>query len=439
MKLLFIENRYKTYFFDAICERLKDEHEIFWLLQNPNFEPEYGKINTLPFSNKPNIDLIKNNIDIPYKSIIESDRQLNFFKKKDTGYIYHYTEQINECILKIKPDVVFGEATAFHELITIELCKIHNIQYLNPSSCRYPIGRFSFYLYDTLIPYKGSEQQLSADDGQKIIENINNRDTKPDYMKKVSFSRRKKIKDKLKIISSYYKGELYNTPSPVVKFTQERKKKKVIEEWDKIAKDNINKDIFSVLYPLQMQPEANIDVWGRKYRNQYNTITKLHKDLNQDEILYIKPNPKSKYELSEKLLAYIDSHANIVALNHKVKMDDVFDDIDLFVTVTGTIAIECILSSKPVITLVNTLNNEASSCLFAEDFKTVTQLKNRVKDNSYPKITEHEKLTFLNLLNSQSYQGVISDPFSNIDCLNDKNLSNLHTAFRDILKKQPSI
>ena len=35
MKLLFIENRYKTYFFEPIAQRLKSEgHDIYWIIQN---------------------------------------------------------------------------------------------------------------------------------------------------------------------------------------------------------------------------------------------------------------------------------------------------------------------------------------------------------------------------------------------------------------------
>ena len=62
--------------------------------------------------------------------------------------------------------------------------------------------------------------------------------------------------------------------------------------------------------------------------------------------------------------------------------------------------------------------------------------KNQVKDGVYPAITVKEKLRFLNFLNSKSYLGVISDPYSNSECLNKENLNNLNLAFKDVLLKK---
>ena len=51
--------------------------------------------------------------------------------------------KIKEILEEINPNIVYGESTAFHELLTILNCKRKDILYLNPSSCRYPKGRFS--------------------------------------------------------------------------------------------------------------------------------------------------------------------------------------------------------------------------------------------------------------------------------------------------------
>ena len=40
MKLLFIENRYKTYFFEHVARKLRSEgHDIYWIIQNKGFSP----------------------------------------------------------------------------------------------------------------------------------------------------------------------------------------------------------------------------------------------------------------------------------------------------------------------------------------------------------------------------------------------------------------
>lgn len=429
MKLLFIENRYKTYFYDEICKHLEKEHEIYWIVQNPKFLPQTGDIYSIPFPSKK----AKINKDVDLSYILESDRQQQFFNKKANSYFYYYHHKINTIIQRLRPDIVIGESTAFHELLTINICRTLDILYLNPSTCRYPIGRFSFYQYDTLTPFGGSNQILSKEEGYNIIDNIINRNVKPDYMKTVSFSRINSISDKLKMITSYYSGESYNTPSPWIKFTKERKKKKHIKLWDKLAISSIDKNKFSVLYPLQMQPEANIDVWGRPYRDQFKTIQKLYKQLKEGETLYVKPNPKSKYELSEKLINFIKNNAGIVALRHDVSMNSIFADIDLFVTVTGTIAIECIFANKPVVTLVKTLNNKAANCIYLKDLKLLQEQILKVRNHDFPSISKEEKFDFLNLLNSTSYKGIISDSRSDINCVSSNNIIKTLKAFNSVM------
>ena len=45
MRIIFVENQYKTYFFEAIAQKLKDQgHEIFWIVQNKLFVPNLFKI-----------------------------------------------------------------------------------------------------------------------------------------------------------------------------------------------------------------------------------------------------------------------------------------------------------------------------------------------------------------------------------------------------------
>lgn len=430
MKLLFIENRYKTYFYDEICKHLEKDHKIYWIVQNPKFSPQTGDIYSIPFPDKK--PKINKDVDLSY--ILESDRQLHFFNKKSTSYFYYYHDKIDTIIQNLRPDIVFGESTTFHELLTINICRTLDVLYLNPSSCRYPVGRFSFYKYDTLTPFGGSNQILGKEEGYSIIDNIVNRNLKPDYMKTVSFSKINSVSDKLKMIASYYSGESYNTPSPWIKFTKERKKKKHIKLWDKLAISSIDKNKFSVLYPLQMQPEANIDVWGRPYRDQFITIQKLYEQLNEGEILYVKPNPKSKYELSEKLINFIKHNPDIVALRHDVLMHAIFNDIDLFVTVTGTIAIECIFANKPVVTLVKTLNNKAANCIYLKDIKHLQEQILKVRNHDFPSLSKEKKLDFLNLLNNLSYEGIVSDPFCSEYSVSKDNIQKIVQAFNSVIK-----
>jgi hypothetical protein len=431
MKLLFLENRHKTFFFDEIAKELAREHEIFWIVQNHNFLPQTGKVFKIPYpKEKHNFN---KNVDL--SEIIESDRQLNYFNKKDTDYIYYYYEIITKLVDEIKPDFVFGESTAFHELLTIKICKEKNILFLQPSSCRYPSGRFSFYKYDTVYPYLGSNELISEDKAIIIINTIIERSSKPDYMKKVSINKGKVLKDKIKILTGYLQGEKYNTPNPIIKFNIERKKKKNINIWDENSITEIDKNSFSVLYPLHLQPEANIDVWGRERRDQLKSIKEISENLKEGQLLYVKPNPKSKYELSDELFNYIISRPNIKMIHHSISMDTIFKDVNLFITVNGTIALECIFSNKPILTLVDVFFNKAGNCLFLQNIKSLQKHIDSIIDNDFPKLIGEQKLYFLNFLNKTSFKGIISDPYCAPNCVHKTNTSQVVNAFNMILKR----
>mgnify|MGYP005850071697 CR=1 FL=1 len=434
MKILFLENRYKTRLYELVAEHLlKNEHEIHFLVQNHDFKPSKRFVNHL--IKYPNSSYKKTKDPYHIDKVIESDRQINHFQANDNSYFYYYDEKIYKSLKDIKPDIVFGESTAFHELITIENCKKLDIPYLNPCTCRYPTGRFSFYKYETLVPFKGSNKELEDGEALKIINQIVEKTAKPDYMKIKPKSKKEILIDNLKKLTGYVKGERYNTPHPLVKLSLEKKKNKRIEIWDFLSEEILSKSKeIKILYPLQMQPEANIDVWGRKFRNQTELIETIVSNLPEDCVLYVKPNPKSNYELNNQLLNFVEKSDQVRSLSHSAKMEDIIHEVDLVITVTGTIAIECILSNKPVISLVKNLNNDSSNCYHVQDLeKDLIKFIDILKKKDWDVINQKEKINFINQINRTSYKGIISDPFTNINCIADNNIQELTLAFNDVI------
>ena len=123
MKLLFVENRYKTFTFEKIGEFLQKEgHEIAFIIQNKNYNVNNSfKKYIIPYpKNKEKI--IYDRCD-GVERIISCDRMQNFFKKKGVEYFYYYDNEIKNILNDFKPDFVFGESTAFHELLVINNCK----------------------------------------------------------------------------------------------------------------------------------------------------------------------------------------------------------------------------------------------------------------------------------------------------------------------------
>ena len=433
-KIVFIENRYRTLFWVRMAELLEEEgYEVFFIVENHSFSPHRKNVYQIPY---PAVNDLKSAEDRPeFVKIRHSDRALNYFRLGSSSHYGYYYDQIESILKVIEPDVVFGESTAFHELLTIEICKKMNILYLHPSSCRYPAGRFSFYRYDTLEPYSGSGEEWTQEEALQTIGGIVHRKIVPDYMKKKKVklsSRLTRLKELVKLTVSYYKGEHYDTPAPWVKRCIEQERKRNIARWNLLAEKQTGKldaSGFKILYPLQMQPEANIDVWGRKYNNQLQLIRQLVGAAPEDVYLVVKPNPKSKYEVSSDLIDYAEKNERIIVIHHDVPMIQVFQKIDLIVTVTGTIAMECIWANKPVLTLIKTLHNNASNAVFLENTDDLQAWINRVRKKEFPIIDDRQKTEFLNLIVRTSFAG---KPYE-AGVREEGNLEKCKMAFKKVL------
>lgn len=438
MKILFIENRYKTGLWEEIAkEYIKDGHEIYWIVQNPMFKPSFGEVTVLPFPKKINF---KKKYTPEIQKIIDGNRGLNYFGVKTDDFIFWYEREIEKALDKINPNLVFGEPTLFHELLVINSCKRKKILYLHPSGTRYPNNRFSFYLYDTLEPFKGSSEKLDASAALEIVHSIASRAISLNYMKILRYKLTKTdwLKDKLRLTFGYYLGEKYNTPSPLYKKKINDYYSKNIVQWETLASDiRMIGDEFNILYAMQMQPEANLDVWGHPNNNQTFVLQRILNELSDGEKLIVKPNPKSKYEISDELLELIKNNPyKIIALHHTSKMTDIWPLINVVVTVTGTISMECIFDNKPVIMLGPGLQNDQKNCHVLKKGEKYRPIFDEIKVNRFPKLTDHEKVDYLQTIIASSFEGTNGDGLHNVHYLRDvENFSNLKKAYKSILNE----
>ncbi|MFV8226341.1 hypothetical protein [Christiangramia aquimixticola] len=436
MRVLFVENRYKTALWEIIGHELEKEgHEVYFLVQNHMFKPSMENVKLLPYPKK----LTKPKVYTPeIKKIIQADRGLNYFGIKSDDFIFWYEDKIEAIIDEINPDLVFGESTLFHELLVIKSCKKRDIRYLHPSSCRYPKNRFSFYNYDTLTPFGFSNDKLSIEDAKETAHAIGKRLALPDYMNvsKTAISNFDFLKDKARLTLGYYLGEKYNTPSPLKKRKINSYYQKQIHEWEKFAVGVEDlKDQFYILYPMQMQPEANIDVWGYPNNDQAKVVARVLADLGENEKLVIKPNPKSKYEISSGLLKLVkENPGKIIALNHASNMKELWPYIDLVVTVTGTISIECIFDNKPVVMLGQGIQTSQDNCVYLDQNESIKPVINSVKKGSFPILSEDKKVDFLQELMATSFRGINGDGLHNKGYMEDEaNLAFLKESFKKII------
>lgn len=414
-KILFLENRYRTYAWQWMADFLEKQGcEVFWIVQNHFFIPRGKNVYIIPYPQEKDIVEAKA-IGMPndvYDYVAFTDRNKYIFGCNNTDYYYHYYNQIKQQIVNIDPDLVIGESTQFYELLAISICKERNFLYLHPSTCRYPVDRFAFYQYNTLEPYRGSGEEYSYNQALQLANDIANRSTQPSYMIIPPFSWKGWIEDKKdKLIKSYcyLRGEHYCTPPLTIKKKLNQHRDELVKLWESHAVskewESAIKNKFVIMYPMQMQPEANLDVWGYPYRNQAETIRKIADHLHEDEILVVKPNPKAKYELTDELMALLVSRTNIVIVPLLTPMATVFAKTDLVVVVTGTIAMECIVSNKPVVTLAKTMNNKQRNCPYLEDLMELRKFIELAKGRRYAHLSDDERVGYINELVRTSYTG----------------------------------
>ncbi len=439
MRILFLENKQQTLFWEEVAARLQQNgDEIFWIVQNAGFTPDVGFQHVIPYPNG-NGHMRSIQSDAEIQRIVSTDRGINYFGGDASHYDY-YEREISRILDVVKPDVVFGEATLFHELLCVRQCRMRKILYLNPTSCRYPSGRFSFYLYDTPKPFLGSGEEYSEQEATSLAEKIARREIQPDYMngRPHAWAVRayETLRKNLQVTTCCFSGERYNTPSPISKIALELGQRMNRLRWERLSARPVSKNVaLKILYPLQLQPENNIDLWGNGYRDQTKLLAGLLRATDENSLLVVKPNPKSKYELSDELLDLVGSSDRILVVPHRMSMGEVLKTIDLIVTVTGTIAIEATFADRPVVTLVETLHNSVPSCIHGRDLNNLSHVVRMVREGSFPRATAAQKVAFLNLLTKTSYAGIISNPYSCPSCVSDENVRQVRSAFGHVLDK----
>lgn len=432
MKILFIENRDKTYFFDAIVRKLLKEHSVSWIVQNNQFNPKNGDVYKIKYPQKTDLKT-SNNKDI--LDITKTDRIINYFNGNDLHYDYYFKE-ISERIRSIKPDIVFGESTQFHELISIKICKKYNIPYLNPSSTSYPQNRFFFYMFDKKNPLK-INNNIKNVNFDEVIDSINNRTIVPDYM---NLNNKNAFLDnavyRLSQIFEYFKGEKYTTPSLFKKILIDLKLKRFLKKWDKLSVpiNMLPRDKKIMLYPLQMQPEANIDVWGNNFRDQSRLINDISNRLPGNWILVVKTNPKSKYEMNKNLFNSL-KNSNVFAINRDTPMHKILKKTGVITTVTGTIAIEGFLGNIYTFCLAPSIIDKFPGSSRIRNLNELKGLLKLYEDSKLSYAKQSDKVEFMEFVFKNSFSGNISDPRTDKNCLDVKNIDNLYFAFNKVINR----
>ncbi|MFM7013246.1 MAG: hypothetical protein ACKO0Z_28605 [Betaproteobacteria bacterium] len=434
MKFLFIENREKTLFWDKVALSLEGQgHTVHWLIQNHKFRPNKS-LNTaatvLPY---PSIK--KEAIDDEEMWIRENhpfliaDRGRTFFHA-GIGHYDCYKSAIGDVLNNYQPDLVVGESTLFHELLAIHLCKEKGIAYVQPMSNRYPRGRFSLLSFDSQIPIVESKEEWSHEQALDLAKRIATSTEVPFYMSAPTGS--VKLRQQLAWVAARGRvwlgrlgGERYNTPSLSRKLELRQMVRRNLMRWNalerlpKAAKQ-------TVLYPMQLQPESNIDVWGRPYSDQVDFIKRLLSAIPENFEIAIKANPKAKYELTDEFLMLAEKEKRICLLPVRLPMSGALEQALGAITITGTIGFEAMCGKGRALSLRHPIIENEFPAFHAETPEVAVR---RIVEDPHAGVGNIEiGAKLIQRFVNQSFPGIVGDPISYPSCMNQKNISAVAAA-----------
>lgn len=445
MKILFVENRAKTLFWEQVALSLqKMGHQVDWLVQNPHYRPRQigstSEVYVLPFPVSTGCEpaTYTEAWIREFHPAVVTDRGRNFFGAGATHYD-HYKAEISRVLSVQCPDLVIGESTLFHELLTIDLCRAAGITYVQPMSNRYPQGRFSLLAFDTQLILIESGNVWPEKDARELAERIATGTEIPFYMR--APSRAEKMQRHLAGMLAHgnvwwarLRGERYNTPSLRRKFALGRQLKRNMRRWRALQNLPSNPQA-TLLYPMQLQPEANIDVWGRPYSDQLAIIREMLAAAPPHFQVAVKANPKAKYELTAALFALAESDSRVCLLPLELGMPAALACSIGAVTVTGTVGFEAICGKGRAISLRHPIiEQEFPEFHAATPADAVCRLLTEPLAG-FGNVSTGTKL--IQLLVSQSFPGLVGDPLFYPRCIEPANVEAVAQAICRLIETRP--
>jgi hypothetical protein len=245
------------------------------------------------------------------------------------------------------------------------------------------------------------------------------------------------LADRLRIFGGWVAGERFATPSPWRKFSLDAKRRNNVIRWESKAYSTVPDALRRkpwVLYAMQMQPESNIDVWGHPWSDQVSIIREAADALYQSGFfLVVKPNPRSKYELSSSLCDLIETHPGVIALSHRSPMSRVFPEAAAVLSVTGTVLIEAVIAGMPVGTLgTHAMSRYPGVTPLARPANIVDLVVDAC--NGVARVaTPADGCRLLSDIHAGSYGATLYDPLTHPELGSAVNLECLADAFRHVL------
>ena len=405
-------------------------HDVSWIVQNPAYSPKVSgqRVLQIPFPKSSDLH------DGPVPEAVITDRGRTYFDAGQRHYTY-YQNRLEAAVTELRPDVVIGEPTLFHELLTVGICRARGIPYLHPTINRYPSGRFMILDGDTQTPIEGSGEHWDDATLDALTEAVVTGKSLPSYMRVASglekqirrFHRGKAL---ARTVLGRWRGERFNTPSIGRKLKLGRNLKSNLAAWADLERAP-DTDGPVLLYPLQMQPEANIDVWGRPFSDQIGFIERILAALPEGGQIAVKANPKSKYEVSDDLIVLARRDARVVLLPLDWRMPRAHEVTNGAITVSGTVGYEAVFGRGRCISLRHPVIQKLFPACHADTPEDAVQ--RLLADPTAGDGGRDATKKLLRCLIFDSFPGTINEPAYDLDCVSQENVARVSAAFTQII------
>lgn len=461
--ITFFVNFEKTIFFHAIEKKIYEDVNVYWISGKPDWTKwllKHGvkkdSIVDITFSKKDHKEfilhenynilkhellLIEKLLRISYSYVILMDRKL---REEPYEFALDYLIFV---YMKLKTfyrdnniDVIFGETTHAAEALAAELAPFLKVKHYHICQLTIPGNRFGFFegfTIDKITKVSKFDKAYQVDWAPYARKLLDQKFKPYTY---VYFTKIPKFR--LEFVTKFFK-HLFNfniykkgdqtaiTLIPIIIYKLKRilnyfLEKHFIKFYGLESSNNY------LLYLLQRQPEATIDLYAGYYSNQHELIKNISKICPATHDVFIKLHPNGMGEFSFLDLYKISKLPRVKIIKYTEDSYDLIKNCSCVITVSGTAGIEASILGKPVLLL---------SDVYYERLNGVSRIKNfnMLRDSIIEITTQNKQIVFigsdqeLNYLYENSFEGIIGDPVTTVGVTESENISKVVIGVKTIL------
>jgi len=262
----------------------------------------------------------------------------------------------------------------------------------------------------------------------KILQQYQNQEVKPDCAVKVKEARWNKVQMRLKAGWRMVRYQHY--PPSFRPFLWPAIQK--VYDWSGIFEQPVEGEKF-IFFPLHFQPEISTIFYGKWYNNQTALIEQIVRSMPVGYKLYVKEHSFGYGNRNPSFYREIKKYANVRLISPYSNSQDLIRKSSLIITITGTVGWEGIMLQKPVIALGDVFFTTFDCVKKTETIKNLPIL---IKETIGTEISRRDAEICLAALLRATYPGLARLPSDCYNkCLEMNNVQLLANGISDYLNK----